>query len=757
MKQIWSIARTELQCLFYSPVAWILLCIFMAQAATFFLDPLYACIRHQLMDWTSWGITRQLFAGGLYGVREYLYLYVPLLTMGLLSKEKSSGSIKLLYSTPISGGQIVLGKFVSMMAYGAILCGMLLLFILFAGLYVEHLDYPMALCGLAGIFLLFCAYAAIGIFVSSLFVNQTAVAITTFAVLSLLNYAGKVGQDISLVRDITYWICLTNRTGNGIAGLVSSVDVIYFVLIISLFLYWATLKIRYERLHVTKFQKVAAYMLPAVVTVVIGVISTRPSLIGYRDMTANEANTLTQTSREVVAQLKGGLTVTTYVNLLDPQFSNKYAMPDKTMDDRRRLEQYVRFKPEIKQKYEYYYADVPGTFDPEDSVTTEQRARKAAEAAGISFSFFKPASAYAEEVDLGFNDYRLCRKIERENGRSTILYFYNDLMQEPSEAEITGAMLKLCDNQPLTAFLTGHGERSFQGRERKSWRPAVSEPGNRFALTNQGMRVASVTAEKGLPSDLQTLVIADLQAPLTEKELENIRAYVAAGGNLLIAAEPGRQELYAPLLSDWGITLKEGMLVQATEEYTPDLVTATLSTDGAGLVPGMAGLLSGTLTMPGAAPLAYEAKEGYKVTELCKASGNYGMQTGTVNLLDKTSLMRGAQTAEEWCTMLALTRPVSEGKEQRIVIAGDADWLSVKEMATARGNMQVANSFLARCLFNWLSDGYFPRDYSRPKPKDNYLDYPYEHYKLLRNVLLFVLPLLVLSGGLAVCMMRRRK
>ena len=42
-----------------------------------------------------------------------LHFYIPLLTMGLISRELSTGSIKLLYSSPISNAQIVLGRFLS--------------------------------------------------------------------------------------------------------------------------------------------------------------------------------------------------------------------------------------------------------------------------------------------------------------------------------------------------------------------------------------------------------------------------------------------------------------------------------------------------------------------------------------------------------------------------------------------------------------------------------------------------------------------
>lgn len=759
MKQIWSIARTELQCLFYSPVAWILISIFIAQAATFFLEPFYSCIRFQLMNWNFENITGILIGHGILSIKDYLYLYLPLLTMGLISKEKSSGSIKLLYSAPISEGQIVLGKFIALIVYGVVLCIILFCFILFSGTCVENFDYPMALCGLFGFFLLFCAYTAIGIFVSSLFTNQVAVAMTTFAVLSLLNYAGQIGQSIPLIRNITYWLCLKNHTRDSMSGLLSSVDTIYFILIISLFLYFAILKVHSERRYITKLYKILAYIIPTGIAVLIGVLSTSPTFIGYWDMTNNKINTLSQTSQNIVRQLNGGLTVTSYVNLLDPVFSNKYAMPNMTMDDIERMKQYIRFKPEMNLRYVYYYADVPGTVNPNDTMTTEQRARKAAEAIGLDFSRFKPATFYEKEADLSLGNYTLCRKFERDNRRSSLLYFYNDPMQIPSEAEITGAILKLCDNQPLTGFLSGHGERSYISQDSKSWRPTIGDPNNRQAFANKGACVDTVSAMKVLPKNLQILVIADLQTPLTDKEIKNILTYIRKGGNIIIATEPGKQHLYAPLFSILGITLKAGTLIKATDEHSSDLVTGVFSKDGISLIPGLSQLHSGYITMPGTAPLEYDTLHNYKVIELCKTPNNYKLKTGIVNLLDKKSLIKEAEGTSEdsWCTMLALTRSISSEKEQRIIITGDADWLSNKELSTQRNNINSLNRNLSEALFYWLSDGYFPLDYSRPASLDRHLDYPYEYYRPLKNLLFFILPITILLGGITVCIIRKRK
>ena len=74
-----------------------------------------------------------------------------------MSRELSSGSIKFLYSSPITTRQIILGKYLSMMIYGAMLMAILLIYIIFGAFTIENMDLPLALTGLLGLYLLTCA------------------------------------------------------------------------------------------------------------------------------------------------------------------------------------------------------------------------------------------------------------------------------------------------------------------------------------------------------------------------------------------------------------------------------------------------------------------------------------------------------------------------------------------------------------------------------------------------------------------------
>ena len=124
MKTIFRLAKTELRILFCSPVSWLILVIFAFQAGLSFSDNFGGQLKRQALEYGLGDITLETFAGyvGLMtSMVRNLYLYIPLITMGLMSRELSSGSIKFLYSSPITTRQIILGKYLSMMIYGAML------------------------------------------------------------------------------------------------------------------------------------------------------------------------------------------------------------------------------------------------------------------------------------------------------------------------------------------------------------------------------------------------------------------------------------------------------------------------------------------------------------------------------------------------------------------------------------------------------------------------------------------------------------
>src|SRR4051812_26794643 len=145
MKTIFRVAKTELRSLFYSPIAWFLMIVFFIQCGLVYMGLIKGIARTQELGGQEIMFLNRLPTaifvgqGGVFStVMQALYLYLPLLTMSLISRETGSGTIKLLYSSPIKVRQIVLGKYVAMMLYSLVLVALLAVFVVSGIFQIRH-------------------------------------------------------------------------------------------------------------------------------------------------------------------------------------------------------------------------------------------------------------------------------------------------------------------------------------------------------------------------------------------------------------------------------------------------------------------------------------------------------------------------------------------------------------------------------------------------------------------------------------------
>jgi ABC-2 type transport system permease protein len=196
MKLIYKLAKTELRNLFYSPVAWFVGIAFLVQCAVFYTNSIFTTAKWQdillrnnpkFKDFGNSSLTTSIFLNpnGLFqSVLQNLYLFVPLLSMGLISREINNGTIKLLYSSPVKVRQIVLGKYLAVMIFNLLLLFIVGIFMVTGAFNISSVDYGLLLSASLGFYLLVCAYSAIGLFMSSLTTYQIVSAIGSFLIIS---------------------------------------------------------------------------------------------------------------------------------------------------------------------------------------------------------------------------------------------------------------------------------------------------------------------------------------------------------------------------------------------------------------------------------------------------------------------------------------------------------------------------------------------------------------------------------------------
>lgn len=760
MKIAFRIARLELSNLFYSPVAWVVLVIFMIQSGWEFSHLIERMERAQQMGMASSGMTDTIFAGfaGVFTkMKEYLYLYIPLLTMGLISRETGSGSIKLVYSSPVKVSAVVWGKYLAMVAYCVLLMLCLVLLQIIAVFTIKNADLSFISSGIIGLFLQICAYSAIGLFMSSLTTYQVVAAISTLALLAGLNYVGHLWQDIDFVRDLTYFLSISGRVDEFIEGLISSKDVFYFVIVICMFVGITILKLKGDRESRSPVLKSVRYAVLIGSALLIGYVTARPQLTVYRDMTANNRRTLTPNTQQILHKLKGPVQVTTYVNLLDVNYYA--ALPSSRNSDLSNYDKYFRFKHDIDVKYVYYYDTTNNVdlFMRNKGLPAKEVARKMAASMKLDFKDFLSPEELRKTINLRPEQNRMVRVLQYGN-KTAYLRMYDDLIRQPSEKEFAAAFKRLTTMPAKAVVLKGHNERSIRRMGDNDIKLPTTEITFRSSLVNQGFDVEELSLEDAnLPADVAVLVIADPGTPYSSAEMNKIKNYLDAGGNLLIAGEPKRRDIIKPLLDLIGVKLDAGVMLQKSEDFAPSLFHAPLTKEGMQLLGARPSprLMAG-MVFPGVTTLSWDSSNAFKVTPLIVAN--------TLNSIRRTAQIDDSLRSVEFSDVLhdekgafpvviALTRNINK-KEQRILVSGDADFMSNAELL--RSNIQTGNFTFMMELFRWFSFDDFPVDTYREPSTDNGILTNDSGVSMITWLLLVVLPGIVVIA-VAIMLLRRKR
>jgi ABC-2 type transport system permease protein len=785
MRKILKIAKVELNVLFYSPVAWLLLAVLFVQCSVDFFEGLLGIrtvilIGYPITD----SLTAQLLStqpGGLASsVLNSLYLYIPILTMGLISREMSSGSIKLLQSSPVKIREIVLGKYLAIITFGLAFVAIVACCDVAAFYAIKNADVGLMLSAALSIYLLLCAYAAIGLFMSCLTSYQIVAFISTLAVFWAMGYVRVVWQDIDFVRDLTYFLSISGRAEKMGAGLITTKDVCYFLIIIVSFLIMSGLKLKSSmeskpwRVHAAK------YLALAVCALGLGYVTSRSSLTGYLDVTSQKRQTITEVSQQIARKIAGGpdaLKMTTYSNLLT--HSVWEVLPAQRNADRAKWENYQRFIPDMEMSYVYYYQfPVEPAFDDlkgNDISRTETRkslpniqafAQRAFENMDISGRRFLTPAQIDEVVDLKPHGYLPVRKLEYGGKSSVVSFYLGEAAPDIAfEQEVNAAFKRLLVAAPKVVFLTGNNARVPDSDADRHYFLSSARGTRRRALINQGFDISAVDlAHQEIPADVSVVVLADPTLALTAAEQAKVEAHLARGGNMLIAGEPGRQKILNPLLKVLGVQLEEGMAIVEDRNLTPGLLRAKVSKEASTLSSFLDSISRGAVVdIQGATALAYRTSGGFSVKPVLwspaqsriETALKYSPVTGEIDT-DAMTLGTGAATASQSVKaspiVVALTRSLN-GREQRVIVSGDADFMSNAEIE----RRPPPNERYFHGLFQWLSGGEFPVYTPRPDPVDVDLLMSRESIKFWSWIFKAGLPALVVLAGVILLFRRRAK
>ena len=737
------VAAKELRYLAFSPVGWILLAIFCVQTASAYLTSLNGNYQNFVLGRGMDSFTEALYTSRfrtVYGsVIQNIYLFIPLLTMAVFSRELQSGSVKLFLSAPLRSAEIVLGKYLAVAGYLLLFIAFLVVTIVISAFSVENFDLLAVLPGLLGIYLLACTYAAIGVFVSSLTQYQMIAAVVTLAILFVLSSIAGWFAATPVLNEITFWASMAGRAVVFETGLIGTNHLFYFLAIIAVFIGFTILRIANLRTGDRWTVLTARGGAVVAVVVVVGWVLSLPQHTLYFDLTRDKRNSLAPESVALMDRLTGPWEIDTHASV----FGNEgyISWPTQTIRDRLRWAAYARRNHQLTMSYRRFYR-----IEPDSHFATQypdqppaEIARRTAGRFGLDpDTILSPERLQAAtDVDLAAEDYRTFRVL-RWNGERAVLRFFEDANRFPGERTRGAALRRLLDGPVTVGVAAGRGERSTTRNGLTDYVQRFTAITERFSLINHGFDFASLSLAEPVAADVDILLIADPRTPYGEAELGHVADFVDRGGDMVLLVEGDSAASVDPILAGLGLA-RGPVLRQPHEDYPETLILADHSggvvdaywgANNDGLPVGMPGAIE-LLTAPDA--------DGFTRTPIAIANGADRVGDGT-----------SAGTAPVVAYALERTHA---GERQRVLVFGDADIFSTA--SAGRRDPLTATSIMD--AFHHLTEGAYPVQRTRDEPIDGTLTIERGHIQGLRWFLFGLLPLSVLAGGGTLLLSRRRR
>ncbi len=230
LSNILPIFKRELRSYFNSPVAYVVIVVFLIILGWFFQSSLFLMNVAQL---------RVVFE---YTPLMFLF-FVPAITMRLLAEEKKTGTIELLTTKPVQDVEIVLGKFLA--AWVLLLATLLptLLYVITL-MSLGEMDFGPVVTGYIGLLLVGGVYVAVGLLASSLTDNQIVAFIMGFLFVFIFFMFDKVLVFVPQgIASTLEFLSVDYHFSNIARGVIDSRDVIYFASVLGFSLLLATVSL----------------------------------------------------------------------------------------------------------------------------------------------------------------------------------------------------------------------------------------------------------------------------------------------------------------------------------------------------------------------------------------------------------------------------------------------------------------------------------------------------------------------------------
>ena len=242
MKGMAAVLKKEIRSYVYSPLAYVIIGLFLFFMGVIFSKFIDIYQRYNMMQrfQQGQGITLDRLATYLYQNMAFLLCFLtPLITMRLFAEEKRQQTLELLFTSPVRGVGLVLGKFFAAYALMGVMVALSFVYVAFMIAWGTP-DLRIIGSTYLGIFLALACYVSLGGLISSLTSSQAIAAVCSFVLLLFLWLLQSIAQGmtaqwttwlgtIEFGPTLEYISPLKHYNDSLAQGLIYAKDIVYFL------------------------------------------------------------------------------------------------------------------------------------------------------------------------------------------------------------------------------------------------------------------------------------------------------------------------------------------------------------------------------------------------------------------------------------------------------------------------------------------------------------------------------------------------
>jgi ABC-2 type transport system permease protein len=216
MRQVLPIFKKEFQSYFVSPIAYIVISVFLIVTGWFFFSTFF--------------LFNQASVRNFFTLLPLIFAFViPAVTMRLVSEELNVGTYEILLTLPVTFREVVLGKFLAATAFAAAMLIPTLTYPVTVS-FLGDLDWGPVIGGYLGAILLGASFSAVGLFASSLTRNQIVAFIIGVAICFALVLIDKILLLLpSMFVGVFEYLGADSHFETIAKGILDSRDILYFL------------------------------------------------------------------------------------------------------------------------------------------------------------------------------------------------------------------------------------------------------------------------------------------------------------------------------------------------------------------------------------------------------------------------------------------------------------------------------------------------------------------------------------------------